>query len=520
MIAQGTLMPDYPKGLDFIASIWTTHPYYKAEGKKYFSGGNWPRLWAYNATDSLICAEAFPKQIEELTKQQNLPTYERQRKLIEPLAYMMEWGIKVDTVGLVEEATRMKNEADQVQIELNTLVGHELNANSPKQLKEYFYITKGLKPYKKRGTGGITVDDNALKRIIRLGHPEARLVQRIRKLKKVSSTYLDLRKIDLDGRIRCSFNPVGTRYSRLSSSKSIFGTGMNLQNWPHSILGYLVADDGYVYYSYDLAQAENRIVAYLGRDTAMIEAFEMGADVHNLTAALIFSKLVSEVSDEEGSCLLGDGTHSERFWGKKSNHGLNYDLGYKTFAFYYEIPERDAKFIVDRYHSAYPGVRQQFHAYVRRQLAESRTLVNLMGRRTKFLGKMEDAMYKEAYACIPQGTVGDIINERGLEYVYYDQEQFGPLELLVQVHDSLGFQIPLSVPLEQHASMLLAIKKSLEQPLTFAGQTFVIPADLVMGYNFSKADCKEIKWKNFPKTVSELTPLLKKNLEALDGPKA
>lgn len=520
MIAQGTLMPDYPKGLDFICSIWTAHPYYKAEGKKYFSGGNWPRLWQYNATDSLICAEAFPKQLQELKNQGNLVTYERQRRLIEPLAYMMERGIKVDTQGMADQAKAMKEEAAEVQEELNTLAKQELNAHSPKQLKEYFYIKKGLTPYKKKGSGEITVDNDAMKRLARKGHKEASLIQHIRKLNKASSTYLNLDKIDPDGRIRCSFNPVGTRYSRLSSSKSIFGTGMNLQNWPHDMLRFLLADEGYIYYSFDYAQAENRIVAYVGREASMIEAFESGTDVHRLTASLIFGKPASEISDEPGSCLLGDGTHSERFWGKKSNHGLNYDLGYKTFAFYYEIPERDAKFIVDRYHQAYPGIRQHFHSYVRRCLAETRTLTNLMGRVTSFLDRWGDHLFKEAYACIPQGTVGDLVNEFGLEYIYYDQYLFAPVELLVQVHDSLGFQIPLSVPLRKHAEILLAIKRSLEHTLTFAGQDFVIPVDLTIGYNFSKMDSTDISWKNFPTTVETLTAELKKKKEFLDAKSA
>ncbi len=515
MIAQGTLMPDYPKGLDFITSIWTTHPYYKDEGKKYFSGGNWPRLWKYNATDSLICAEAFPKQLKELTNQQNLPTYERQRRLIEPLVYMMERGIRVDTVGMADKARELKNQAGEFQEKLNSMVGHELNAHSPKQLKEFFYVTKGFTPYKKRGSGSVTVDDSALKRLIRKGSEEARAVQKIRKLSKLSSTYLDLDKIDPDGRIRCSFNPVGTRFSRLSSSKSIFGTGMNLQNWPYEMLRFLLPDEGYVYYSFDLAQAENRIVAYVGQVHSMIDAFESGADVHRLTASLIFGKPPEEISDEPGSCSLGDGMHSERFWGKKSNHGLNYDLGYKTFSFYYEIPERDGKFIVERYHQAYPGVRQKFHAYVRRCLAETRTLTNLMGRRTKFLDQWGDSLFKDAYACIPQGTVGDVINERGLEYLYYTPE-FAKAELLVQVHDSIGFQLPLSLSLAEHARILMAVRRSLEQPLTAHGTEFVVPVDLTMGYSFSKLECLDISWKTFPNTELELENTLKQNLEKLN----
>ena len=174
----------------------------------------------------------------------------------------------------------------------------------------------------------------------------------------------------------------------------------------------------------------------------MIEAFEQGKDVHSLTAGLIFNKDPNEISDVDGSSTLGSGEYSERFWGKKANHGLNYDLSYKVFALYYELPETQAKFIVERYHKAYPGVREGFHAYVKKCIRQSRMLINPLGRRTLFLDAMNDQTFKDAYACIPQGTVGDIINERGIEYIYYNQNLFSDIELLQQVHDSVGFQIP------------------------------------------------------------------------------
>lgn len=52
----------------------------------------------------------------------------------------------------------------------------------------------------------------------------------------------------------------------------------------------LLPDPGYVYYSYDLSQAENRIVGYVGNIPEMIDAFESGKDVHRLTASLVFKK--------------------------------------------------------------------------------------------------------------------------------------------------------------------------------------------------------------------------------------
>ena len=348
---------------------------------------------------------------------------------------------------------------------------------------------------KKLKDGKISYDDNAMKRMIRKDVKEAKFIQSIRRYTKLRSTYLDLGKIDDDGRIRCSYNPVGTRYSRLSSSKNIWGTGGNQQNWPHHLQEFLVPDDGYVYYAFDLEQAENRIVAYVGEIINMIECFETGQDVHSKTARMIMLVYYHLKNLTDHSTLdfspLGDSTHDWRFWGKKANHGFNYDWGYKNFSLENELPETEGKMIYLAYHKLYPGVQQSYHPYVKQQLRNGRTLINLMGRRTLFLGAISgqkaDATFKEDYSCIPQGTVGDVINQRGVNYIYYNQDLFKPIELLRQVHDEIGFQIPLEVSWFDHAKMLTLIKKSLEIPLTtHNGRSFVIPAGLTMGVHMNK----------------------------------
>jgi len=347
-----------------------------------------------------------------------------------------------------------------------------------------------------------------MKRLSRKGFKEASIILEIRGLGKLESNYLNVKKVDKDGRIRCSYNPVGTRYSRISSSENIFGTGTNMQNWPHEMLKYLLADDGYVYYSADLSQIENRIVAYVGRVTQMIDAFESDMDVHRLTASLIFGKPYGEISDEPGTCPLGSGRYSFRFWGKKANHAFNYGLGYRSFGLKYELPESEAKWTHGRYHVAYPGVQENYHPMVRAQLAKDRTLTNLFGRKTLFLGKWEDKLFKEAYSCIPQGTTGDKVNEQGINYIYYNQDDFGPIELLIQVHDSIGFQIPLSIPWVEHTEMLKKIKDSLETPLVWRDREFVVPVDLTISKNLCKEEGVEIKSKDFPSSVEELAKRL------------
>jgi uracil-DNA glycosylase family 4 len=517
MVAQKICYPEYKVGLDFITSFWTDIPYYKADGKFWLKGiGTFEKGWMYNGYDSIVCADAHPKQMAEITEKHNIEAYERQRKVIPPLTYMMERGIRVDTEGMKKEYDASGLLLDNLREELNREVGRDINPLSPDQLMHYFYVEKSLPPYRTKGK--VTTDEKALIRIARKGFKSAQIILQIRRLNKRRSTYLSLDKIDTDGRIRCAYNPVGTRYSRVSSGENIFGTGTNLQNWPHDLLRYLLADEGYLYCSFDESQFENRIVAYVGNILPMIEAFETGKDVHSLTGALISGKPYEQVREENKLDIkapIGDGTHTWRFWGKKCNHALNYDEGYKKFSLDLEIEERDGKVLHYSYHRAYPGVRNSYHAGVKAQLAKDRTLTNLLGRRVTFLGQWGDKLFKEAYSCIPQGTCGDVINERGVNHIYYDQDYYQPIELLNQVHDSVGFQVPLTLPLKQIAAMLIRIKKNLEQPLRWKDREFIIPADLTIGFNLYKANCIELKGKDFPMDSQRLADVLTKKIGEL-----
>jgi uracil-DNA glycosylase family 4 len=492
MIAQAIMYPDYPKGLDFITSMHTKEPYYKDEGKKHFKiGGPEEDFWLYNAKDSAVCIEALPRIKSDLEMVNNLSAYENQCELVNPLIYMQERGIRTDAVGLKEESERVGKLIVELTNKLKVFTGYDINPNSSAQVQNYFYNIKGEKPYLDRKTGRPTADKNAIKRLSRKGYEEAKLLQEISSLSYMKSHFLDV-TLDTDNRLRCSFNPVGTESGRLSSSETIFDTGTNMQNLPMEFRKYLIADDDNLLFNIDLSQAENRVVAYIAPEPNMISAFENKIDLHRQTAGLIFSKSWEAISDEAGSSTIGDGRFSERFWGKKANHGLNYDLGYKQFAFLYEISEADAKFIVERYHKAYPGVRQ-YHAMVRHQLSKNRTLENLFGRKRLFLDRWGDELFKSAYSFIPQSTVAEIINRRGIRYVYYDQNTFAPVDLLLQVHDNMYFQMNYKkFSWEEQAKCILLIKKSLETPLSYRGLTFSIPISLEVGINLNKKGMKEV----------------------------
>lgn len=497
MVGQAILFPDLPKGLDFITSIYTREPYYKDEGKRRFKGlgGNDKDFWKYNAKDSVVLMEAFPKIYRDLKKQGNIDTYHHQVQIIEPLMYMSERGIRMDIDSLHKASEEAGREIEELTEQVSKMTdGYILNPNSTKQLKDYFYVKRGIKPYVKRSTGRPTVDETALKRLARKGEPVAKPLLDIRRLVKLKGTYLDV-KLDKDNRLRCSYNPVGATTGRLSSSKTIFGTGTNLQNQPPEMKRLMLADKGYVAYSMDLAQAENRVVSYIGPVPLMISAFENNVDIHSQTAGLILGKPTAEVSNELGSSSFGNGRESERFWGKKANHGLNYGLGYKTFALLYELQEKEARIIVERYHAAYPGVRQ-YHSWIRELLAKGRILKNCFGRRRTFMDRWGEGMFKDAYSFIPQSTIADKINRHGLVFAY----SLPSVEILNQVHDAIVFQVPINIGWKSHAGILLSIKEMLERPITWRNTSFSIPIECEMGLNLK--DMEEVDLAGDAKQLS------------------
>jgi uracil-DNA glycosylase family 4 len=484
--------------LQFITSMWTDIPYYKQDGKQFLTGiTNWERAWEYNCLDTISTAIAHPLQLKELKSEGNLQAYERQIKLIEPLTYMMEHGIKIDIDGMIKakEANRIRLNYLQEQIIKYT---GPINLNSPQQLMEYFYEKLRIKPYTKDGSP--TVDINALKRLsAQHGRVEASLLLEYRKLFKQNSTFLDPSKIDSDGRIRCSYNPVGTKYSRISSSENIFGTGMNLQNVPHEVLSYFVADNGYMIYELDYSQYENRIVAYRGNIPQMMAAFEHNIDLHSLTAALVLTMLGKPTDYEEVS------KEERQDYGKVPNHAFNYGLGPGLFSLLHELPLAVGKSIHRAYHAAYPNLERGYWNYIRTNLRNNRTLKNLMGRKYTFLGPWGDSLLQEAYSYIPQSTCGDCLNERGIIFTYYNTEEiFQSVELLTQVHDSMAIQVPLDLPVAEHAKILIKIKKSMEIPLDCDGREIHTPVDLVVNDCLNKDAGVEIKNALFSEDVGTL----------------
>ncbi len=472
----------------------------------------------YSALDAACTLEVHNGFWNDLDSYQ--PANDMTMGILPVLMFMQTRGIRVNKAALDETKVDVLKAAAEKQEELNGICGRELNVNSSKACQSYFYDELGIPPYRKPD-GKATLDDLALQRLVRgtvarPGLRSAKLVQEIRGLQKLYGTYLNL-EFDADGRMRCSYNPRGTKFGRLSSSKTIFGTGTNFQNLPQEFKKFLVADEGYCFVEVDKRQAEWVAVAYLTGDANMIEAIDKGIDVHTHTATGMFHvtpelvkyehKLIGHTTDSEHIAALRAGdleiakalrdsgtrwprTMSLRQCGKKSNHGLNYDEGPNGFAMINEIDQAEAKRIVDMYHRLYPGIRLWYDS-IKRQLQKDRTLTNCFGRRVRFLGAWNDNLWKSAYSMLPQSTIVDSLNQ-GMKKLYESSEVCGKdganADTLAQVHDSILLQVPISYLKNRTNFEFLRekIRQDTSPEITYNGRTFTIASDFKFGVNWGE----------------------------------
>lgn len=470
MLGMHCLYLELPKSLAFAVSIYTDHPYYKAD----LHSKDMQVFARYNATDACLTMEIATKLIAELKEDKLWQFYQDYvHSLINPVMSMQKRGVKFDFLKRNSIKKNYQESVAVLQKGLDAAVGHPININSSKQMKEWLYGELGYKTKTKKVKGSaeerVTADEEALLELCaETGDERLKTVIKIREKQKVISTYLDVR-LDEDKRIRCSYNISGTETGRFSSSATARGTGTNLQNVPAGpVKSLFLSDDGKVLINADLSQAEARVVAYLANESSLIRIFDEGGDIHRKNAANIFRVGEAEVTD------------AQRQLAKRVVHASNYGMGPITFSKQCNIPVVDAKRLLNQYFATYPNIAN-WQLDIAAQLRKIRTLVTPFGRKRTFFNRLNEQLTKEGLAFIPQSTVADIVGQ-----ALVCAEKKG-IELLLQVHDSILCQCDKEVT-EETAK---ALKECLTVPLEINGKILVIPVDIKTGSNWDQME----KWK-------------------------
>jgi len=485
MLAFHVLYPELPKGLDYLTSVYTRHPYYKYKRKT----GDMDTYWRYNATDASLTYD-IARQLEAELEDSGLRCFydEYVHPLIEPLLCMQKRGVRFDGEKKNRVRAEYRVKLEQLRKELEAAVGHELNTASNKQMTEWLYGELKLpKKYKKRDdeVETLTADEEALEELYaQTGNDALRIILEIRQLTKIYTTYLGV-KLDEDKRIRCSYLITGTETGRLSSRATSRGTGTNLQNIPAGVVKELfLPDDGKVFINADLSQAEARVVAYLAGEERLIRIFEDGGDIHRRNAAVVFRKGEEEVTAEE------------RQLAKRVIHASNYGMGPRTFAKTAGISEAEAKKLLNQYFATYPRIKV-WHMAIQSKLRSSRVLTTPLGRRRIFFNRWGESVWKEGLAFIPQSTVADIVN-KALVCLHSKG-----VELLLQVHDSVLVQCEDNPEVVERT--IRTLRECMSVPVEINGRFLTIPVDFKVGYNWEEMKKWEGAGSTHPQPKKSLT---------------
>jgi uracil-DNA glycosylase family 4 len=482
LLAHHTLYPRMPHNLGYLTAQYTDHPYYKDEGKTWREGGNINQFWEYNIKDCCI-TWAVHNAINKELKAQKLSDFyfNHVQRLQSHLVRMQVGGIKADVELKDTIAYELKDELDERLRQFHTTVcditgdeGFKPNPKSPKQLGELFFNYLGLV-----GRGSSTNKENRQRMLNNPKTPEESkelLIQLGKYLEeqKFYSTYAT-QKVDPDGRMRCEYKQFGVQSApgRLSSSKVMWGSGMNLQNQPHRAYPMFVCDNGYMFSYFDLKQAEAKVVAYLWNVQGLIETFERaeheeGFDVHRGNASRIFQCSYDDIPKGDWD---GDLKPTRRYLGKRCVHGLNYRMQAPKLAEVCNISIDQAFEAYASYHRAFPEIQRAWEDTIK-TVREERMLFTPLGRRLIWLERLDEDSFDSVIAFKPQSTIGDKVSS--VIYECHDDEEWPEdARMVLNVHDAL---IAIHKPEDANTVQRL-MKKHAEAPIMIRGQEVCIGTD-------------------------------------------
>ena len=490
LLAHHTLYPTLPHNLGFLTSQYTTHPYYKEDKAIFKEGGDIDSFWEYNCTDCAITFTVAQKEKQELKDQGLYDFFINHVMRIQPhLSYTTATGVKVNldkkeqlSQELGEELKKLENlfhKAVHLALDDDSVY---INPSSPKQLTNLLFDQLNLKA-KKRSS-----DANTREQLLtdRRTDPFAKNVllalEKYAKLKKFVSTYVNT-KIDSDGRYRSEFKQYGVQSApgRLSSGKTLWGSGGNSQNQPRRAYEMYQADEGCVLIYFDLAQAEARYVAWDAWIEKWIEDFERARfdgsfDAHRSLASTMFKIPYDDVPKKDET---EDG-FTIRYIAKRCRHGLNYRMQPGRLAQTTGLSYGEAVKNYQLYHQINPELKVWWDA-LEREVKKSKMQFNSYGRRNLILGRVDhEESLKSIVAFKPQSSIGDKVQKVWYQCHEDKRWDMARARIAINVHDALyGIATPSYAP-----TALSIMKAYAEEPMliksTVTGKVneMIVPADM------------------------------------------
>lgn len=462
--------------------------------------------WVYNGLDCAVTYEIRDELKRQLADEPDYVqlTYANALAKQAPVMEMSMRGFRVDEAARQKAIRELTTDLVFLNKNFDRLLagafdGLTLNWRSPLQLKNFFYGTLKLKPVRARNSKGEYAATTGRAALEKLSENFYAMVfcNYILAMRDLGKQIGFLKtEIDPDGRMRCSFNIAGTNTGRLASRMNEFGTGTNMQNVNRQLRYPFIADPRKVIINVDLEQADARNVGAIIWETFpdspqrgdYLDACESG-DLHTRVCRMAWPDigwpddpaLWRGIADQKAYRDM-----SYRDLAKRLGHGTNYLGTPRTMARHTKTDVKLIEDFQDRYFAAFPLIKR-WHEFTSEQLQSYGFLVTLFGRRRFFFGRAaEDTTLREAIAYAPQSMTAEQI-DRGYTQLWRKHKE---VELLVQVHDSITFQVPLATAAERIPTYL----ETLRVPLILSGgREFCVPLDAKAGWNWGDVEYNKNK---------------------------
>jgi DNA polymerase-1 len=396
--------------------------------------------------------------------------------LLGVLADMEYAGIKIDREFFHEAQVRLTRDLDVTQKEIFRVAGEEFNINSTPQLRTILFEKLGYPVITKTKTGPST-DVSVLQTLADQGYELPQLLMDFRQLDKLKGTYVDAlpQLADKNGRIHTTFAQAVAATGRLSSNDP------NLQNIPirtergAELRKGFIPENGFAILGADYSQIELRILAHMSGDPAFVSAFRSGLDIHRQTAAIMF-----------GVESVDDVTPVMRGAAKTVNFATIYGIGAFALSDKLGTTRDEAKEFIANYFIRFPDVRK----YLDTQIEKARELgyIETLSGRRRYVPEIHSRNFnirsfgeRVATNAPVQGSAADIIKIAMINIDRALKEQGAGARMLLQVHDELLFEIPLSE---------LDATRTIVQDLMESAFPLDVPLEVVTGTGSSWYECK------------------------------
>lgn len=418
----------------------------------------------YAIVDPVGALKLWQWQEEEIAKQNLHQVWGLERQLTPILIQIERQGVRVDVGGTHKELELMDPRINKAQEMLNRLAGRDMNANSPKQMREMFKVEKrkadnpyGYEHVTDTGiilptteTGEASIGKDTLIIMSEQGDQRAEQVLRLRKLIKAKSFLKDhILGHEVGGRVYPNYNQtkgdndLGTGTGRFSINDPA------LQQIPardvdiaEIVRSKFLPEEDHDWVCADWAQFEFRWFAHYTNDPNIRKVYDEDpdADYHQTVSDLTGIPRKPRFAGDANSKQINLGMVFGMGKGKMAYEmGMDYSIRYSDDGKEWYSAGPKAQSVFDTYHNAIPGVGALLAQAS--SIAKSRGYVQtIMGRHIRFPG---GKFTHKAAGLVFQGSSADCIKQKMIE-LWPVMSEYKSM-MLLSVHDELDFSTPKGI---------------------------------------------------------------------------